>query len=321
MNINAITAPGVMYAGLWARHAAEAPMVDASKRHDAVMLVEVCDGNPNGDPDADNSPRVDPETGHGLITDVAIKRRVRNFISIWDQEQQGEADEDSQRRNNIYVEHHGVLNAIHQRAYTASGLKPVTKGKQPRNDVDAARRWMCDNFFDVRTFGAVMTTGVNCGQVRGPAQVTFGRSIDPIMPLNVCITRVAVTREEDAAKKVSEMGRKSIVPYALYRVNIFWSPQLAKGSGADDNDLNLLWWSLLNCWDHDRSASRGMMACRSLMIFSHDKPLGCAPAHTLFDSIKVQRKSSVPVARKFDDYIVDIPEDTPAGITLNVIGV
>jgi len=220
---------------------------DASKRHDAVFYFDVTDGNPNGDPDAGNLPRVDPETMHGLVTDVAIKRKVRNFVDDL---------HGTEERFKIYVQDKGIaLNELHQRAYAAKGLKS-TGTKQLRENVDEARSWMCENFFDVRTFGAVMSTGVNAGQVRGPVQVTFSRSADPIVPLDLSITRVAITKEEDAkvvvaedgtssGGKQTEMGRKALVPYGLYRCNIFFSPQQAAETSFDNEDLALLWDALV----------------------------------------------------------------------------
>lgn len=280
---------------------------DVARRHDFVLLFDVTDGNPNGDPDAGNQPRTDPETMQGLVTDVAIKRKVRDWVH---------ALKGDEARYKIYVLGDGeALNDKHQRAYTDLGMTSQGK-KQPRGDIDKARVWMCENFFDVRTFGAVMTTGVNAGQVRGPVQLTFARSIDPITPLDISITRVAVTRAEDAeiavaddgtAKgKTTEMGRKAIVPYALYRVNGFFNPHFAQQTGFNDADLALLWQALMLMWDFDRSAARGMMTCRGLYVFSHTSPLGDAPAHTLFDRITVQRRAVVAVPRTFADYNVAV---------------
>jgi len=280
---------------------------DVARRHDFVLLFDVTDGNPNGDPDAGNQPRTDPETMQGLVTDVAIKRKVRDWVH---------ALKGDEAHYKIYVLGDGeALNDKHQRAYTDLGMTSQGK-KQPRGDIDKAREWMCKNFFDVRTFGAVMTTGVNAGQVRGPVQLTFARSIDPITPLDISITRVAVTRAEDAeiavaddgtAKgKTTEMGRKAIVPYALYRVNGFFNPHFARQTGFNDADLALLWQALMLMWDFDRSAARGLMTCRGLYVFSHTSPLGDAPAHTLFDRITVQRRAVVAVPRTFADYNVAV---------------
>ncbi len=299
--------------------------LDATKRHDAVLLFDVKDGNPNGDPDSGNLPRVDPETMQGLVTDVAIKRKVRDFVDIV------RGDEG---RYKIYVQDKGVaLNDMHRRAYDNSGLKS-TGTKQNRNDVNTARTWMCDNFYDVRTFGAVMSTGVNAGQVRGPMQLTFSRSFDPIVPLDVSITRVAITKPEDAAivvaedgdgqgsgGKVTEMGRKALVPYGLYAGNIFFSPQQAADTHFDNDDLALFWDALERMWDFDRSASRGMMACRGVVIFSHDNPFGNAPAHKLLERVKVDLNAGVTAPRAFTDYTVNVDTaNLPDGVTCTHLG-
>lgn len=287
---------------------------DAKRRHDFVLLFEVTDGNPNGDPDAGNLPRVDPETMQGLVTDVALKRKVRNWVT---------ATQAGKPGMEIYVQHHGILNKQHQRAYEAIGKKP--KGaKQDRETVAEARVWMCKTFYDIRMFGAVMTTGVNAGQVRGALQLTFARSIDPIVPLDLSITRVAVTRAEDARGsddgeegKVTEMGRKALVPYALYRVHGFFIPHFAEDTGATDEDLRVFWQALDGMWDLDRSASRGMTARRGVYIFSHGSPLGNAPAQALFDRVRVARKEGVKAPRRFADYEVTVNDaDLPAGVTL-----
>ncbi len=288
---------------------------DAKRRHDAVLLFDVVDGNPNGDPDAGNQPRVDPETMQGLVSDVAIKRKVRDWI---------DATRGGDGQFKIYVQSGAILNAQHDRAYKALGLKS-TGAKQDAETVSAARQWMCENFYDVRMFGAVMTTGVNCGQVRGPVQVTFARSIDRIVPLDLSITRVAVTRPEDAKVvitedrsegKQTEMGRKALVPYGLYRAHVFFNPHFAIQTGATDEDLELFWQALVNMWDVDRSASRGMMTCRGLYVFSHDSPLGNAPAHKLLERISVP-KSRVDAPRSFGDYEVVVDDaDLPPGVTL-----
>lgn len=291
----------------------------ADRRHDFVLLFEVTDGNPNGDPDAGNLPRVDPETMEGLVTDVALKRKVRDFVDV------ARGDEG---RFKIYVQSGGdALNAIHRRAYEALELKS-TGAKQNRDDVDKARAWMCQNFYDIRTFGAVMTTGVNCGQVRGPIQMTFARSLDSVVPLDVSITRVAVTREEDAkvvvaegsgegsGGKQTEMGRKSLVPYGLYRAYGFFNPHFAARTGATSEDLALFWQALQMMWDLDRSASRGMLACRGLYIFTHESPLGNAPAHTLFERVAAKLNDGVIAPRRFGDYTVAVGEDMPQGVTL-----
>ncbi|MDN5344218.1 MAG: CRISPR-associated protein Csd2 [Clostridia bacterium] len=283
-------------------------------RHDFVLLFDVRDGNPNGDPDAGNLPRLDPETMQGLVTDVCLKRKIRDWVDM---------TRGSEATMKIYVQHHGILNAQHQRAYDALGEKS-TGTKQNRETIDKARQWMCQNFYDIRMFGAVMTTGVNCGQVRGPMQLTFARSIDPIVPMDISITRVAITRSEDAATneegeggKVTEMGRKALVPYGLYLGYGFFNPHFAADTGVSAADLEIFWEALQRMWDVDRSASRGMMACRGLYIFSHESALGNAPADSLFKRINVQRREGVKAARSFNDYEVTlIEEDLPAGVTL-----
>lgn len=294
--------------------------LDVTRRHDFVLLFDVTDGNPNGDPDAGNLPRVDPETMQGLVTDVAIKRKVRDWVDL----AQGD-----QGRFKIYIQSGGdALNAIHQRAY--EDLKLTSVGaKQPREDVDKARAWMCANFYDIRLFGAVMTTGVNCGQVRGPVQITFGRSIDPIVPLDLSITRVAVTRPEDARVVVSEesgegtggkqteMGRKALVPYGLYRAHGFFNPHFAQQTGVTAEDLTLFWQALQQMWDLDRSAARGLMACRGLYVFTHESNLGNAPAHRLFERVRVARRPDVATPRSFDAYEVEVNQaDWPDRVVL-----
>lgn len=294
-------------------------ILDAGKRQDAVFLFDVTDGNPNGDPDAGNLPRVDPETMQGLVTDVAVKRKVRNYV---------DATRGRDDRFKIYVQDKGIaLNDLHQRAYDATGLK-ATGTKQKREDVQTAREWMCSNFFDIRAFGAVMTTGVNAGQVRGPLQLTFSRSIDPIVPLDVSITRVAVTRKEDTefaigddgkatGGKSTEMGRKALVPYGLYRCHIYFSPQQAADTGFDGTDLGIFWDALQNMWDFDRSAARGSMACRGLYVFTHENPYGNAPAHKLLDRVSVARKPDVVAPRSFSDYTITVDDaNLPEGVSL-----
>lgn len=300
-------------------------ITDTNRRHDFVLLFDVRDGNPNGDPDAGNLPRLDPETMQGLVTDVAIKRKVRDYIDL------ARGDEG---RFKIYIQSGGdALNTIHQRAYDDLRLKS-TGSKQKREDIDRVRGWMCHNFYDIRTFGAVMTTGVNCGQVRGPVQMTFARSIDPITPLDLSITRVAVTRPEDAAVvtseeeggqtsgKQTEMGRKSLVPYGLYRSHGFVNPHFGTRTGFDNVDLELFWKALEMMWDLDRSAARGEMACRGLYVFSHESKLGNAASHRLFDLIQTPRSES-DAPRSFSDYRVERPTDGPvegvAGVTLTTL--
>jgi len=299
------------------------PHLDPEKRHDFVFLFDVTDGNPNGDPDAGNLPRVDPETMQGLVTDVSVKRKVRNYVDA-------ATDDEEDGRNKIYVQHRGVLNSQHERAYEAIDEEP--KGtKQDRETVDEAQAWMCENFFDIRTFGAVMSTSVNCGQVRGPMQLTFARSIDAVVPMDVSITRVAVTKEEDAkfvtndegetSGKETEMGRKALVPYGLYRGHGFYNPMLAEDTGFDADDLALFWKALKMGWELDRSASRGLMALRGLCVFSHDNKLGNAPAHQLFDQVTAEKSGDADAPRSFDDYDVSVPADDalPDGVTLTCV--
>ena len=277
--------------------------LDPEKRHDFIYLFDVEDGNPNGDPDAGNLPRVDPETMQGLVTDVAVKRKIRDYVdaSVGD-------DEDYK----IYMQHQGVLNDQHQRAYDELDLDA---DDPDREDIDEARAWMCQNFYDVRTFGAVMSTGVNAGQVRGPMQLTFARSIDPVVPMDVSITRVAITRADDAENKETEMGRKAIVPYGLYRCHGFISPHLAADTGFSDDDLETFWQALMMMFEYDRSASRGEMCTRKLVVFEHESLLGNAPAHSLFERVVVKRNDDSKPARAYNDYEVTVnTEGLPSGI-------
>ncbi len=289
-------------------------------RYDFVLLFDVKDGNPNGDPDAGNLPRVDAETGHGLVTDVALKRKVRNYVAMkypGDQETQDGKGDLPANRFEIYVREKAVLNRQHQRAYAAYDLAPEAK-KLPRNEQDARRiaGWMCKNFYDIRTFGAVMSTEVNAGQRRGPVQLTFARSIDPVVSSEHAITRMAVTNEADLEKERT-MGRKFTVPYGLYRTHGFISAHLAGETGFDEKDLELLWEALQNMFEHDRSAARGEMTTRGLYVFKHDSHLGNAPAHVLFERIHPKLKDGVTVARSFDDYDVTVDEaNMPSGVTL-----
>lgn len=300
--------------------------VDPSRRHDAVLLFDVRNGNPNGDPDAGNQPRVNPIDMRGLVTDVAIKRKIRNYIAAARPSDSTVDNPEAQNaRFKMYVEEGVALNERHRRAYTALDLEAK---KTDRAQQGEARRWMCENFFDVRLFGAVMSTGDhNCGQLKGPVQIGFAQSLDPIFPLEQAITRVAVTREEELKKLVEgdggkdrEMGRKSIVPYALYRAHIYFSPHYASQTGVTAEDLDLLWKALVMMWDHDRSAARADMACRGLYVFSHTDPLGDAPAHRLTDSIVVTKNSPVEAPSSFADYSVTVPPEStevPPAITFS----
>lgn len=278
-------------------------------RYEFVYLFDVTNGNPNGDPDAGNLPRLDPQTNRGLVTDVALKRKIRNYVALEKEGEPGYA---------IYMQEKSVLNNQHKQAYQALGIEHEPK-KLPKDEAKAREltAWMCKNFFDVRAFGAVMTTEVNAGQVRGPVQIAFASSIDPVLPLEVSITRVAVTNERDLEKERT-MGRKHILPYGLYRAHGFVSAKLAERAGFSDDDLQLLWRALTNLFEHDRSAARGEMAARKLIVFEHEHPMGNAPAHLLFDKVKVGRvsgDSSTP-AIGFRDYQVDIDRDLPAGVRL-----
>jgi CRISPR-associated protein Csd2 len=278
-------------------------------RYDFVLLFDVKDGNPNGDPDAGNLPRLDAETGHGLVTDVSIKRKVRNFVGMV---------KDCAPPFDIYIKEKAVLERTHRAAYEAIGATgdladdPDTKGKKKRkgsaDSVSAARDWMCKNFFDVRTFGAVMSTGVNCGQVRGPVQITFGRSVDPVVASEHSITRMAVATEAESEKQDGDnrtMGRKHTVPYGLYRAHGFVSAFLAKQTGFGTDDLELLWQALAQMFEHDRSAARGQMATRGLYVFEHAGELGNAHSHMLFDRLTVARQGDADApARDFGAYSV-----------------
>lgn len=303
---------------------------DPNRRHDFVFLFDVTDGNPNGDPDAGNMPRLDPETMNGIVTDVCIKRKIRNYVQQY-------TDQLTESHNlEIYVQEKGIaLNTLHKKAYDTEGIKP-TGNKQKAEEIAQVRDRMCKTYFDVRIFGAVMGTGTNCGQVRGPLQLTFSRSVDPILPLDVGITRVAVTREEDAAVVVTEsndgdqgtggkrteMGRKAILPYGLYIGKGFFSPAFAKKTGVSREDLTLVWDAFQNMWDLDRSASRGLMALRGLYVFSHNRSIGSAPAHTLFNLVQVHRNEDVEVARAFSHYHVDVqnPTDDSEVILTRLVG-
>lgn len=280
-----------------------------SNRYEFVLLFDVKDGNPNGDPDAGNLPRIDPETGQGLVTDVCLKRKVRNYVGL--------AKED-QPPYEIYVKEKAVLNSQHERAYKAFNLEPETK-KLPKK-VEEAKKitgWMCQNFYDIRTFGAVMSTEVNAGQVRGPVQLAFGRSVERIFTGEHSITRMAVTHERDLSKERT-MGRKFTVPYGLYRTHGFISAPLAKQTGFSEDDLELFWKALMNMFDHDRSAARGEMAAQKLFVFKHDSALGNAPAHKLFDLVRIDKKDNDRPARSFSDYqdVVVDKNAVPQGVEL-----
>ena len=277
-------------------------------RHEFVILFDIENGNPNGDPDAGNMPRIDPETGYGLITDVCLKRKIRNYVETVKEDEPGYS---------IYIKEDVPLNRSDNKAFEYLGVNEKTVKELKKKDPDAdlkIRDFMCRNFYDIRTFGAVMTTFVkaslNCGQVRGPVQLGFARSIDPIVSQEVTITRVAITTEKDAENKSTEMGRKNIVPYALYRVEGYISANLArKVTGFSEDDLELLWEAIINMFENDHSAARGKMAVRELIVFKHSKELGDCPAYKLFDSVEVKRKEEVVYPRKYQDYTINICED------------
>ncbi len=289
-----------------------------SNRYEFVLLYDVENGNPNGDPDAGNMPRIDPETGYGIVTDVALKRKIRNYVELVKQGKEDEAE------FKIYVKEGVPLNTQHKTAYVG------TKTPLPKDDkekkalakdfekLNTLRLFMCKNFYDIRTFGAVMTTEINCGQVRGPIQINFSRSIDPIVQQEVTITRMAVTREDE--DKTREMGRKHIVPYALYKVEGYISAKLAndesKGTGFSEADLELFWKALEEMFEHDHSAARGKMAARKLFVFKHKDELGNAPSHKLFDMVTVEKNDGVIIPRKFGDYSVKVEGSTPEGVEL-----
>ncbi|WP_339645956.1 type I-C CRISPR-associated protein Cas7/Csd2 [Jannaschia helgolandensis] len=304
-------------------------MTGLTNRWDFVLFLDVENGNPNGDPDAGNMPRMDPETNRGLMSDVSVKRKLRNYVA--------EAH-DNEAPHRIYFTERSVLNEAHQEAWAATEVEPQKANdysKLPKKDADAKKLtdWMCANFWDIRTFGAVMSTGVNAGQVRGPVQLTFARSEEAIMPLEVSITRSSVTNEKDRDKERT-MGRKSVVPYGLYRLHGFVNAKLAQRTGFSQDDLDLLWHGLRDMLDLDRSAARGMMAARRLIAFRHDSDLGNAQAHRLFERVSVSRMiggeaiplgdetararlHNAPPARAFSDYRIDVDaDDLPDGVTL-----
>jgi CRISPR-associated protein Csd2 len=297
---------------------------DIEKRYDFVILFDVKDGNPNGDPDAGNLPRVDAETGHGLITDVCLKRKVRNYIGL---------KGNDQSPYGIFIKEKAVLNSTIEQAYKSldidltepptdptDGKKRNKTGQGQGKEIDRAKQFMCQNFYDIRAFGAVLSTGANAGQVRGPVQLTFGRSVDPVVALEHSITRMAVATEAEAEKQGGDnrtMGRKFTVPYGLYRAHGFVSAPLANQTGFSIEDLDLLWESLSNMFEHDRSAARGLMGTRKLFIFEHSSKMGNASVQTLFDAIKVKRIDNNKPARDFSDYQISVAtEQIPPGVNL-----
>lgn len=282
-------------------------MTQLANKYDFVFLFDVQDGNPNGDPDAGNLPRIDPETGHGITTDVCLKRKVRNYVLTARPEAGG---------YDIFVKEKAILNNLIDEAHE----QPDVKKKEKREKTEAARDYMCRRFFDVRTFGAVMSTGKNAGQVRGPIQITFSRSIDPIVVLEHSITRMAVATPEESEEQKGEartMGRKATVPYGLYRCHGFVSASLAKQTGFSEEDLELLWSAFTEMFEGDRSAARGLMSSRKLFVFRHESALGNAPAHALFDLVKVGRSDGDGPARGFSDYKIWVDKERlPKGVEL-----
>ena len=279
-----------------------------NKRYEFVLFFEVENGNPNGDPDAGNMPQIDPETSNGIVTDVCLKRKVRNYIDL---------AQSDKAHFDIYVRENAVLNRVNEEAYKEQGIKSEAK-KMPKDTEQAKKivEYMCNRFFDIRAFGAVMTTEVNCGQVRGPIQFGFAQSIDPIVPREITITRMAVTNEKDADKERT-MGRKHIVPYALYRAEGYVSAPLAEKTGFSEEDLSAFWDALMNMFEHDHSAARGRMASRKLVIFEHESKLGNAPAHKLFELVTVKRNDEFKPPRAFSEYSICVNEAAkPSGITI-----
>jgi CRISPR-associated protein Csd2 len=275
-------------------------------RYDFVYLFDVKDGNPNGDPDAGNLPRADPETGNGLVTDVCLKRKVRNYVQL---------TKGTDEEYDIFIKEKAVLNTLIDEAHEQNDVKNKEKGEK----TDAARMFMCGKYYDIRTFGAVMSTGKNAGQVRGPVQLTFARSIDQVVPLEYSITRMAVATEAEAEKQQGDnrtMGRKFTIPYGLYRAYGFISPSFAEQTGFSEDDLSLFWEALKNMFDHDHSAARGLMSKKKLIVFKHDSKFGNASANTLFDTVKISA-NKLP-ARDFSDYTVIVPtqDQMPQGVTI-----
>ncbi len=294
-------------------------MTAIANRYEFVFLFDITNGNPNGDPDAGNLPRLDPETNRGLVTDVCLKRKIRNYVSLEKEGAAGYA---------IYMQEKAVLNNQHQKAWEALGIPPDAKEQYKKLPKDEAKAreltaWMCGNFFDVRTFGAVMTTGTNAGQVRGPIQLAFATSIDPVVPLEISITRMAVTTEKEAEAQSGDnrtMGRKHIIPYGLYRAHGFISAKLSERTGFSNPDLELFWRALINMFEHDRSAARGEMAARKLIVFKHDSAMGNAPAHVLFDAVTVSpaHADADSAPRRFADYRVEVNNAAiPEGVSVS----
>jgi len=299
------------------------PCLDPNRRHDYILVFEVTDGNPNGDPDAGNMPRVDPETMHGLVTDVCLKRKVRNYVALTKKDVDGFS---------IFVEEKGVLNRQIETAYkelnidlsadpikSEDGKTRKTQNKGQGSEVESARKQLCRTKYDVRMFGAVMSTGANAGQVRGPMQMTFSRSASPITPLDVSITRMAVATEKEAEAQGGDnrtMGRKTLIPYGLYVGHGFFSAPFAQQTGVTSADLQVFWEALMNMWELDHSAARGLMSCRGLYVFSHANALGNAPAHTLFAKLETRLKTGVSAPRRYEDYALTLNREMPDGVRL-----
>jgi len=283
-------------------------------RYEFVYLFDVENGNPNGDPDAGNMPRIDPETNHGIVTDVCLKRKVRNYVQL---------KHSNETPYKIYIQEKAILNDLHKEAHKAVGISNDEEEKGKRkgssDEVEKARKWMCENYYDVRTFGAVMSTGINCGQVIGPVQFSFGKSVEPIVPLEISITRMAVATEKEAAEQKGDnrtMGRKQIVPYGLYKAEGFISANYAQKTGFSEEDLNLFWEALINMFEHDRSAARGKMCARRLVVFKHKDAIGNAPAQKLFELVNVVPDHGDSPARKYEDYKVEIIGKAPQDVEI-----
>ena len=299
---------------------------DHARRHDFILLFDCTDGNPNGDPDAGNMPRVDPETMQGLVTDVCLKRKVRNYVA------QVGPEQTEPGRYGIFIQERGVLNREIEAAYrteginleeaptdTANGKKRNTKGIGQGTEVQTARQRLCSTKYDIRMFGAVMSTGANAGQVRGPVQLTFGRSVSPVVPMDISITRMAVATEREAEEQGGDnrtIGRKAMIPYGLYVAHGFFSAPFATQTGVTRADLELFWTALINMWDLDHSAARGLMGCCGLYVFSHENKLGNAPAHELFRKLELRLGDGVTTPRRYEDYALTLNRGMPAGVTL-----
>lgn len=284
---------------------------DPTKRHEFVLLFDASNSNPNGDPDAGNMPRVDPETMHGIVTDVALKRKVRDYVQLT-----RSSDEQGMPLGfDIFIQSKTALNTLIVDAGQAVGVR------ESKTENEKVRAELCRRYYDIRMFGAVLSTGkLNAGQVRGPVQITFARSIDPVLPLDIAITRQARTTEERMETGTTEMGRKPIIPYGLYRAHGYFNPYLARQTGVSQEDLEILWEALQNLFEFDRSAARGEMHVRNLVVFTHENPKGNAPAHRLFELVTVNRRDGVSAPRGYDDYTVTIRrDDMPPGVTLSVL--